>query len=148
AATGSEGSAWFRYAEGAVCARERSGRGPRVRARGLEATRFCSDHGPVVAAVVVGTVIDGVVVMTVVGAGGSGAGVVVVAGGFLFVVVGPVVALVVGGIDAGAVDVEVVRRDRVAVALARVGTAGADVCEPAMMTGARSPAARRPTAAN
>ena len=85
------------------------------------------------------------VTMTVVGGGRAGAGVLVV-GGFLFVVVRLVVALVVGGIDAGIVDVEDVRCDRVDVAPARVGTAGADECEPAMMTAVKSPPAMRTTA--
>src|SRR5260370_36154838 len=108
----------------------RSRRGLRVRAGGLEATRSSSDHGPVVgAAVVVGAVTEGVVVVTVVGGRGGGAGVVVVGFGVLLVDVTAVVAVVVGGMDARAVDVEVVRGDRVDVVLARVGIAGTAGCE-------------------
>ena len=96
---------------------------------------------------VVGAVMVGVVVVTVVVGGGGGAGVAVVAGGESpFVVVGPVVAVVLEGMDAGTADVDVVRCDRVDVASPWVGTAGADECEPAMMTAVKSPPARRTTA--
>ena len=81
--------------------------------------------------------IVGVVVVTVVDGGGGAPGVVVVGGGFPFVVVGPVVAAV----DTRTVGVDVVRCRRVDVASARVGTAGADECEPAMTTAAKSPPA-------
>ena len=91
----------------------------------------------------------GVVVVTVVGGGGgAAAGVVVAGGGFSFVVVGPVVAVVVGGMDTGTVGVEIVRCGRVDVASARVGTAGADESEPAIMTAAKSPPATRTIPAN
>jgi len=96
----------------------------------------------VVGAVVVG-VVGGVGVVTVVGGRGGGAGVVVAGGESPFVVVGPVVAVVLEEMDAGTADVDVDRCDRVDVASPRVGTAGADECEPAMMTAARSPPAAR-----
>ncbi len=73
---------------------------------------------------------------------------VVVGFGVLLVDVTAVVAVVVGGMDARAVDVEVVRGDRVDVVLARVGIAGTAGCEPAMMSAAPSPPATRTIPAN
>jgi len=92
---------------------------------------------------VVGAVVVGGVVVVGVAGGGGGAGVVVAGGESPFVVVGPVVAVVLEGMDAGTADVDVETCDRVDVASPRVGTAGADECEPAMMTAARSPPAAR-----
>jgi hypothetical protein len=105
------------------------------------------DHGPVVDAVVVGSVVVGSVVGVVVG-GGGGAGAVVLGDGFLFVAAGPVVAVVVGGVVAGVACVDVVPRGRVDVASARVGTAGGEECVAATMTAATSPLPRRAIPAN
>jgi len=94
--------------------------------------------------VVVGAVVVGVVIVTVVVGGGGGAGVVVAGRESPCVdIVGPVVAVVLEEMDAGTADVDVDRCDRVDVASPRVGTAGADECEPAMMTAVRSPPAAR-----